>query len=216
MRTSPLNATSSLFRPTLPSSWCKQIPSSFPVSSGIPSIFWMACCASLDALIRLRAPLGPDALKSIAKGYPDDAAILMLQHPYENQETLAWFRTEFPSGAGWVATSNELTALRSRGFAAALLRETTITHRFVVATHNREACCTGMVGSLLGGLLTLKVPSGFPPIYFYRLTGKPLAGDELLADGPAPIYMRRALLQPGADGAMPRRARRVLLAVLKD
>jgi hypothetical protein len=60
-----------------------------------------------------------------------------------------------------------------------------------------------MAGSLLGGPLTLKVPHGFPPVYFYRLTAKPRPGDEMVAGGGTPIHMRRVLLESGNEGTMP-------------
>jgi hypothetical protein len=163
--------------------------------------FWMAH-AFLDALIELRPSLGEPALNSILKGFPDDAAILMLQHPYAHQESLASLRTRISGGAIWVAASNALASIRSRGFAAALLRETAIVHRFVVSDAG-ETCCNGTAGSLMGGPLTLKVPSGFPPTHFYRLTAKPAPGDDMVADGPTPIYARRVLLKPGVEGTMP-------------
>lgn len=156
----------------------------------------------LGALIALRASLDEPSLNTILKGFPDDAAILMLQHPYAHQDSLAVLRTKVAGGAIWVAASNALAPMRSRGFAAALLRESTIVHRFVISDFG-EACCSGTAGSMLGGPLSLKVPNGFPPVYFYRLVSKSAAGDEMVADGPTPIYARRVLLKSGVEGTVP-------------
>jgi hypothetical protein len=158
--------------------------------------------AFLDALIDLRPALDESSLQSILKGFPDHAAILMLQHPYSHQESLASLRTRVSGGATWVAASNALASMRSRGFAATLLRETRIAHRFVV-TEVGEACCSGTIGSMLGGPISLKVPNGFPAVRFYRLVGKPASGDEMIADGPTPIYARKVLLTPGIEGTIP-------------
>jgi hypothetical protein len=162
--------------------------------------FWMAH-AFLDALIRLRVFSEASALNSFAKCYPDGAIILMLQRPYDNQELLAWIRTELPAGAAWVAASNALARMRSSGFAFTLLHETAITH--TIAVTEGEACCRGMAGSMMGGPLSVKLPSGFPPVHFYRLTGKPEPGDRMVADGPVPVYERHIQLKPGIESTMP-------------
>jgi hypothetical protein len=163
--------------------------------------FWMAH-AFLDALIELGPALDQPSLRAIIQGFPDEAAILMLQHPGSHQESLASLRTRVPGGATWVAASNALASMRSRGFAATLLREMRIAHRFVV-TESGEACCSGMIGSLLGGPISMRVPNGFPALHFYRVVAKPSPGDEMIADGATPIYLRKVLLKPGIAGTIP-------------
>jgi len=169
--------------------------------------FWMAH-AFLDALIELRPTLDDSSLNSIARGFPDAAAILMLQNPSAHQEALAKLRLRTPVSFAWVAASNALASMKSRGFAAALFRETRISHRVVIT--ESEACCSVALVPFAEAPSSVQVPSDFPPTYFHRLVAKPVRGDAIVADGRTPIYEQRLLLQPGIEVTMPGRPERFI------
>lgn len=159
--------------------------------------FWVQR-ALLDALIQLRQPLDSSLLASFVRAFRTEAAILMLQHPFANRESLAALRAGEPRGFEWVAASNALSAMRAPGFAAALLHEVRFTQS-VWVRDSGEPPGRGEAGSLLGGNTTVRVPPGFPPVGLYRLTGQGLPGDELIADGPTPMYSHRTLVEPGKE-----------------
>src|SRR6185503_16630422 len=144
--------------------------------------FWVQR-ALLDALIQLRQPLDSSRLASFVHAFRAEAAILMVQQPLANRENLAMLRAGEPKGFEWVAASNALAAMRAPGFARALLHEVHI-KQSVRVTDGADPPGVGGAGSLVGGGPTMRVPSGFPPISLYRLTGLGAPGDELIADGP--------------------------------
>ena len=158
--------------------------------------FWMAH-AMLDALIQLRQPVPTALLESIAKVFPIEGTILMLQYPSENRRLLEAVHAR-PGGAEWVAASNALTRMRASGFAATLLAEIPLSHS-VLVSDNGDAPGRGMGGSIASGGPTLRVPPDFPPVGIYRLISQHSADDQLVSDGPLPIYSHRTVLVPGVE-----------------
>jgi hypothetical protein len=156
--------------------------------------FWMAH-SMLDGLIQLRQPLAEPVLESIAKGFPVEATILMLQFPEANRQLLAAIHAH-SGGAEWVAASNSLARMRAPGFAATLLAEIPLS-QWVVVSDTGDAPERGTAGSLASGGPTVRVPPNFPVVGMYRLTGQRSPGDELVSDGSVPIYSHRIPLEPG-------------------
>lgn len=159
--------------------------------------FWVGH-AMLDALIQLRAPLEAPILASIAKGYPAEATILMLQNRVANESLLAAVRMAPVRGYEWVAAGNALAALRAPGFAASLLREVRLTHRVRVSDAG-EDIPPSTAGSSLSALASARVPPGFPPVAMYMLTAERKPDAELVSDGRTPIYARRVVIEPGVQ-----------------
>lgn len=161
--------------------------------------FWMAH-SMLDALIQLRQPLPSSLLESIAKAFPIEGTILMLQYPTENWRLLEGVHAH-SGGAEWVAASNALTRLRAPGFAATLMAEISLSHS-VWVSDNGDVPGRGMAGSIGSGRPTLRVPPDFPPIGIYRLTAQRSPDDQLISDGVLPIYSHRTVLNPGVEQAL--------------
>lgn len=158
--------------------------------------FWMAH-SMLDALIQLGQPLPTPVLESIANAFPIEATILMLQYPEENWGLLERVHAR-PGGAEWVAASNALSRIRASGFAATLLAEIPLSHS-VLVSDNGDAPGSGMGGSIGSGESTLRVPPHFPPVGMYHLTAQHTGDDQLISDGPIPIYSHRTVLDPGVE-----------------
>jgi hypothetical protein len=158
--------------------------------------FWMAH-SMLDALIQLRQPVPPAPLESIAKAFPIEGTILMLQYPADTRRLLEGVHAR-PGGAEWVAASNALMRMRAPGFAATLLVEIPLSHS-VLVSDNGDAPARGMAGSIASGGPTLLVPPDFPPVGIYRLIAQHSADDQLVSDGPVPIYSHRTALDPGVE-----------------
>ena len=148
--------------------------------------------AMLDALIQLHPPLEASALTSIARQFPMEATMLMLQDAPRNQPLLASVREGPVTHDVWVAASNALARLRAHGFTAALLRELSLVNSVFVLDSGKPA--RGSPGAGMIGTSSTQVPPGFPPIALYSLTAKPAAGAELVSDGPTPIYLQRTAI----------------------
>jgi hypothetical protein len=160
--------------------------------------YWMAY-ALLDALIQLRAPLDESVLASIVQGFPTEGVILSLQNPHVSAAFLAEVRASRPAAsAEAVALSNALAAMRAPGFAATLLHEVQLT-QWVWLSDSGDARMGGTAGSILGGILQLKVPSGLPSVGRYRLTSQPASQDEVFSDGATPIYLEHIIVEPGIE-----------------
>lgn len=171
-------------------------PESLAKSTWNSESFWMAH-SMLDALIQLRRPVPTAQLESIAEAFPIEGTILMLQYPAENRRLMEGVHAR-PGGAEWVAVSNALTRMRTPGFAATLLAEIPLSQS-VLVSDNGDAPGRGMAGSLASGGPTLRVPPDFPPVGIYRLTAQHSADDQLVSDGPLPIYSHRTALDPGVE-----------------
>ncbi len=148
--------------------------------------------AMLDALIQLHSPLEASTLTSIARQFPTEATILMLQDAPRNQSPLASVREGPVTHDVWVAASNALARLRAHGFTAALLRELSLVNSVFVLDPGKPA--RGSPGAGMIGTSSTQVPPGFPPIALYSLTAKWAAGEELVSDGPIPIYLERTAI----------------------
>jgi hypothetical protein len=157
-------------------------PESLAGSAWDSESFWLGH-SILDSLIQLRQPAPASLLESIAKAFPVEGTIAAHARP---------------GGAEWVAASNALARLRTPGFAAVLLTEIPLTHSVWVSDTDRPPG-RGIGGSLGSGSPTLRVPLGFPPTGFYRLTGHPAQRDELASDGAIPIYLQRIVMEPGQE-----------------
>jgi hypothetical protein len=94
----------------------------------------------------------------------------------------------------WVAASNALARLRAPGFAAGLLRELTPVNSVLVLDPGEVP--RGTAGFGMEGSATTQLPPGFPPVAVYSLTTKEAPGQELVSDGPTPVYVERAVVDP--------------------
>jgi hypothetical protein len=153
--------------------------------------------AMLDALIQLHQPLEASALTSIAKHFPTEATILMLQDAPKNRSLLATVREMPVSHSVWVAASNALARLRAAGFAAALLREVSLTTSVFVLDPGKTPHGSGGSGMLSNS--NMQLPPGFPPVAVYWLTAEWADGEELVSNGPTPIYSQRTVIDPGMN-----------------
>ncbi len=159
--------------------------------------FWVGH-AMLDALIQLHEPLEAPVLASISQGFPTEGAILALQDASRNGSLFAALRLTHVGSSEWVAASNALARLRTPGFADALLQEVRIAN-WVWVSDTGELTPPGEAGSLSGGALRMRVPPGFPPVAWYRLTSEHGPGRQLVSEGTTPIYSQRTILDPGVD-----------------
>jgi len=158
---------------------------------------------ALDALIQIGARLEPQLLGRIARERPIDALVLLSSEPDGVADAVLLDVLARERGYRWFAAANLLLRRTPPGVAARLLTGLRIQVTLMLTDQEDTSwMCGGLGGSIGGGILT-RAP-GMPPWPSYVLTdGDDLDADEqLLADGPARVAVRR-LVAPAGTG--PRR-----------
>lgn len=165
--------------------------------------FW-AVQAMLDAIVALRQPADAGVLVALRPNWPAETLLLLLQTPEANRDRLAGLRRTDLTGADWVAASDALTDLRAPGFARTLLDEVVFSNTIWV-TDSGSMTPPGVAGSLLGGVVTVTLPAGFPPLALRYLTCEAQPKDSAVARAPYPVFSHRTVLSPGVKTEWDRR-----------
>jgi hypothetical protein len=146
---------------------------------------------ALDAAIQLRLSLPPAEIEPFVETYPVQALVLLsLATPAtETSDTAFLSRWEQSLDR---ELGSVLFARKTPGFAATVLRGFST----MLSVHVRDAAPLDGMGGSGGfgiGCGALSLAKGFPPIGVYkRSTG--VAGDQLLASLPRPVYYRREVV----------------------
>jgi hypothetical protein len=164
------------------------------VAAGTVDRRW-ALTYTLDALIQLEAR-PPVALLEAAFEERADEALILLARGGPRADAALLALLDRAKGARWLAAANVLTARRTPGLAARLLHAIPLRGRVVVSHGGVEG------GVLGGGVSGLPSPArgraDRPPDVYYPVSRLGAPGQTLLADGPIPIYYRRAVAESGA------------------
>lgn len=151
--------------------------------------------AALDSLIRLKAKVPADALKSLPANFPDEKIILMAREPEEHKDALLeMFEGELAGEAGpdarWLAVGNLLAETRAQGFSAALLRGLKIEAEVTIVDRETNlGYGYGSSGGCGGGEGILH--DDLPPVGFYKIFANARRGAVVLAPGRHPVYFLR-------------------------
>jgi hypothetical protein len=148
----------------------------------------------LDALIQLRARLGPDLLSRIAERRPVEGLILLsyLEDGTGDSVLAATLRRQ--RGYEWFAAANLLLRPKPPGFAASLLDGLRLQARITVSSTGTAGFGSGSGGSSHSDRFPWQLP-GMPPWPSYDLTPDP--DDIALGNGPTPVYYRRRVSEAG-------------------
>jgi hypothetical protein len=152
----------------------------------------MVVAALLDALIGIGGDVPLDAILPFDTPEWRDAILVLLSRQQGAEAALLTMRNDSPlNHYDWLAINNLLFTMRSKPFFIQLLKETEITHTFIV----RDGPLPNPGGGSAGSLTTSaepNPPAGFPPVGFYTALERPGEQGGVLADGPVTIWYARA------------------------
>ncbi|MFQ5741674.1 MAG: hypothetical protein ACE5JX_21965 [Acidobacteriota bacterium] len=155
----------------------------------------------LDALVELDAPLSPDNLSRIYRRHPDTGIVLLSRFPRDHVEMLLSFFGEEIAKVRWLALGNLLVEVKASRLVPVLMQS--MQRMTVLVSLAEKGVPGGRPGSIIVGVSSFRVPPGFPPTAFYRLTDRVSKGAVVVAPGPHPIYLERKAFAPGKDFRVP-------------
>jgi hypothetical protein len=142
--------------------------------------------AAIDALVRLDVNVPEQVLAQISD--LDATYIFLARHPDQYENLIRDLLGRKLPDHQWVALNSILLAKPPAGFAAALLRDWSVSLKLTVTEPGRGAGVgEGGAGCVDGS--GYERP-GFPPVEAYYLYENPRPGDVLLAAGPHPVGYR--------------------------
>lgn len=162
--------------------------------------------AVFDALIQLEVQVADDLLVPyVARdGVPTEsvsaATVLAVRSGVPHTQLAAFDALDQRDGsftAAWLALGNALNTSRGpAGFVARLVERLEVELKITVVDHD---VLRGWGGSrhLMFGDGRRTLPSSYPPLWSYDLSRSQREGDQLLADGPIPIYLERRRVTEG-------------------
>ncbi len=151
----------------------------------------MVVAALLDALIGIGGDVPPDAILPFDTPELRDAVLVLLSRQPETETALLTMRNAPLNHFDWLAVNNLLFTMRSKPFFIQLLKETEITHTFIVRDGPLLIPGEGWAGDVGIGAEP-NPPAGFPPVGFYTALERPAEQGGVLADGPVTIWYARA------------------------
>ena len=165
--------------------------------------------AAIDAILRLNGSVPPDEAAAIYAQFPA-ASLILLSRALDTgpasrtKETsdvlLKIFREETRGFAGWLTAGNLLAERRIPGFAAAVLKETTIVVDVrVIVPGGISGPPGGIAGSCLGGARSGDTHPDWPAVGNYYVSDR----GTLLSRGTYPTFYTRVVGPPEPEASGP-------------